>query len=155
MLVVELAGEDLEELVDDVEAFVEDLDALGDVEIVGGAPVERFEFWIVPEEFWGVEDFAVKVDEVAFDKDLAHFLGDLFAGEGNFAFLSEVGREFFCVIDGLLDQFFEGRQFHRLGNAMGDREFGQRAFVVEEDFVFFDFDRIAIGESELVELGFV
>lgn len=97
VLVVELAGEDLEELVDDVEAFVEDLDALGDVEIVGGAPVERLEFGIVPEEFRRVEDFAVKVDEVAFDEDLAHFLGDLLREREILPFWARSAGSFFVL----------------------------------------------------------
>ncbi len=59
VLVVELTGEDLEEFVDDVEAFIEDFDSFCDIEVVGGASVEGFEFGVVPEEFGGVEDFAV------------------------------------------------------------------------------------------------
>ncbi len=41
---VEFAGEDFVEFVDHVEAFVEHFDAFGDVEVVGGAAVEGFEF---------------------------------------------------------------------------------------------------------------
>lgn len=56
VLVVEFACEHFEEFVDDVEALVEEFDAFGDVEVVGGSAVEGFEFGVVPEEFWGVED---------------------------------------------------------------------------------------------------
>ncbi len=48
---------------DDVEALVEDFDAFGNVEVVGSAAVKRLKFGIVPEEFGGVEEFAVQVDE--------------------------------------------------------------------------------------------
>ena len=37
---------------------------------------------------------------------------------------------------------------------MGDRELGQGAFIVEEDFVFFDFNRVPIDVGELIEFRF-
>ena len=86
---VHLAGEDLVELADDVKPFVEDLRALGDVEVVGGLAVEGLEFGVVPEELGGVEDLAVEVDEVALDEDFPHFAGDVFAREGDFSLLGE------------------------------------------------------------------
>jgi len=72
MLVVQLAGEDLEEFVHDVESFVQDLCSFGDVEVMRGTAVEGLEFGIVPEEFRSVEDFTVQVDEVALDEDFSH-----------------------------------------------------------------------------------
>ena len=51
-----------------------------------GAAVEGFELGVVPEKFGDVEDFTVEVDEVALDEDLSHFLGDFFAGKGDFSF---------------------------------------------------------------------
>lgn len=154
VLVVELAGEDFEELVDDVEPFVEDFDAFGDVEVVGGAAVEGFEFGVVPEEFGGVEDFAVEVDEAAFDEDLSHFFGDLFAREGDFSSLGEVHGKIFGVFDGFLDELFKGGEFYGLGDAVRDGEFGECAFIVEEDFVFFDFEGFVVGGGEFVEFDF-
>lgn len=109
MLVVELAREDLKELVDHVEPLVEDFDALAYVEVMGGSTIEGFKFGVVPKEFGGVEDFAVQVDEVAFDEDFAHLLGNLFARKGDFSFLRKVGGQLFGVVDRLLDQLFKGR----------------------------------------------
>ena len=119
-----------------------------------GAAVEGLEFGVVPKEFGGVEDFAVEVDEVALDEDLTHFLGDLFAGERDFTFEREVHRQIFGVLDCFLDQLFEGGEFYRLGDTVGNGELGQGAFVVEEDFVFFDFDSVAVDEGEFVEFYF-
>lgn len=108
VLVVHLAGEDFVELVDDVEALVEDFGALGDVEVVGGAAVEGFELGVVPEEFGGVEDFAVEVDEAALDEDFSHFAGHFFAGEGDLSFFCEGEGEHFGVLDRFLDELFKG-----------------------------------------------
>lgn len=151
---VELAGQDLEEFVDDVEALVQDFNSFGDVEVVCGASVEGLEFRVVPEEFGRVEDLAVQVDEVALDEDLAHFLRDLFAGEGDFTFLGQVEGKAFRVFDGLLDQLFEGGELDGLGDSVGDGQLGQGALVVEEDLILFDLDGIAVDIGELVELDF-
>jgi len=77
---VQLAGEDLKEFVNDIEAFIKGFTSFCNVEIVGCAAVERFKLGIVPEKFWGVEDVAMKIDEVALNEDFPHFAGDLFAG---------------------------------------------------------------------------
>ncbi len=77
---VELAGEDLEELVDDVEAFVENFDPFVDVEVVRSSAVVRLELGVVPEKFRGVENLAVEIDEVALHEELSHFSRDLTAG---------------------------------------------------------------------------
>jgi len=50
VLVVQLAREDLEELVDDVEALVHDLNALGDVEVVRRATEKWLELRVIPEK---------------------------------------------------------------------------------------------------------
>lgn len=57
VLVVELAGENFKEFVDDIESLVEELDAFCNVEVVGCTAVEGFEFRVVPEKFGGVENF--------------------------------------------------------------------------------------------------
>lgn len=124
VLVVHLAGKDLVELMDHVEALVEDLCAFGDVEVVSGSAVEGFELGVFPEEFWGVEGLTVQVDEVALDEDFSHFAGDVFAGKGDFTFVCELEGDRFGVLDGFLDELFEGGEFDRLSDAMGNGEFG-------------------------------
>ena len=37
---------------------------------------------------------------------------------------------------------------------MGDGEFGEGVFIVEKDFVFFDFDGVAIDKGEFIEFDF-
>ncbi len=68
--------------------------------------------------------------------------------------MREGGGQHLGVVYCFLNQFFKGGKFHRLGDAVRDGEFGQGAFIVYEDFIFFDFDRIAVRESEFVEFVF-
>ena len=58
------------------------------------------------------------------------------------------------MLDGFLDELFKGGEFYGLSDAVGDGEFGECAFIVEEDFVFFDFDGIAVDVSEFIEFDF-
>lgn len=79
---------------------------------MSGAAVEGFELGVFPEKFWGIEDIAVKVDEVALNEDLSHFAGDLFAGKGDFASFGQIDRELFSVVDRFLDDLFKCGQFY-------------------------------------------
>jgi len=109
---VEFARQNLKEFVNYIETFVEDLDAFGNIEIVSGASVKRLEFGIVPKEFRSVEDLAVQINEVAFNENLSHLLGDFFARQRNFAFLGKVERKSFCMLDRLLDKLFKSGEFY-------------------------------------------
>ncbi len=53
----------------------------------------------------------MEVDEAALDEDFSDFLGDLFAGKGDFSFLGEVDGELSGMSDRFLDELFEGGEF--------------------------------------------
>ena len=106
---VRLIGEDLVEFVDDVEAFVENISAFGDIKVVRCPAVEGFKLGIVPEKFRSVEDFTVQIDEVALDEDFSHFLGNFFAREFDFSRSDELKGKVFGMLNRFLDQLLEGR----------------------------------------------
>ena len=79
MLVVQLIAQDLKQLMHNAEPLVQDFDSFRDIEIVRGASIERFELRVVPEKFRSIQNLRVKVDEVSFDEELAHFAGNFSA----------------------------------------------------------------------------
>jgi hypothetical protein len=68
VLRVQLVGEHVEELLDDVETFVEDLGAPINLKVLGGAQVEVEPLVVLPEELRVVEDVRVQIDRRSVDK---------------------------------------------------------------------------------------
>lgn len=56
------------------------------------------------------------------------------------------------MVDGFLDHLFKDGELNGLCDAVGDGEFGLRAFVLEDDLVFFDLHAFAVDEGELINL---
>ena len=90
VLRIEFCGENFEELMDDIEAFIEDFNPFGHIEIMCGASIVRFELGMFPEKFRGIEDFAVEIDEVAFNENFSHFSGNFFPRKSNFSIFSKI-----------------------------------------------------------------
>ena len=109
---VEFTGKDFKKLMNNVKPLIKAFNAFGDIEVVGGAAIERFKFWIVPKELGRIEDIAMKVDKVSLDKDLSHFARDLFARKGNFPPFGKIAGELLRMINRFLDELFKCGEFN-------------------------------------------
>ena len=77
MFHLELRGERVEQVIDDVETLVEDDDAVVDVEVPADAQVEWLKLLRLPKKVGDVEDVRVQVDLISLEEEAPRQLGNL------------------------------------------------------------------------------
>mmetsp|Transcript_49277 Transcript_49277/g.164526 ORF Transcript_49277/g.164526 Transcript_49277/m.164526 type:complete len:387 (+) Transcript_49277:107-1267(+) len=119
---VQLVGEHVEELLDEVEPLIQHVHPPLDLEVLGHAHVDAQPLVILPEEVWVLEHVRVQVDGGAVDKQLANHPLDVAPPERDLAVARHPLRDVAGVCDQFLDGALEHAELRRLREPKRDRE---------------------------------
>ncbi|KAI3476589.1 hypothetical protein L1887_61831 [Cichorium endivia] len=134
-----LVLQELQHVLEHLDAGIEQIDALWDLQIAPRGRIERFQIGLPPKDLGAIDDAADEMDVHAQDEQMADLLHDFGGGHADLAALGDALRDVLGAFDRIVDDALEEGDLGRLRQRVRQTQLGHvRRTPTQRDHVVVD-----------------